>query len=80
MRTKPLIVAVQGLCFTLGIELILAADIAVAYRRERSHVEGEGRSGGAEKGRCRSQQGRAPRRYTGRYNPLGHTPALAALA
>ncbi|MCY1074073.1 hypothetical protein [Archangium lansingense] len=49
-----------------------------AYRRERSHVEGEGWSGGAEKGRCRGQQGRAPRRHTGRYNPLGHTPALAA--
>jgi enoyl-CoA hydratase/carnithine racemase len=29
-RTKPLLVAVQGLCFTLGIELILASDMAVA--------------------------------------------------
>lgn len=27
---KPIVVAAQGLCFTLGIELILAADIAVA--------------------------------------------------
>ncbi len=29
-RTKPVIVAVQGVCLTLGIELILAADITVA--------------------------------------------------
>jgi enoyl-CoA hydratase len=29
-RSKPLVVAVQGTCLTLGIELILAADIAVA--------------------------------------------------
>lgn len=29
-RTKPVVVAVQGLCLTLGIELILAADVAVA--------------------------------------------------
>ena len=28
--TKPVIVAVSGICFTLGVELILAADIAVA--------------------------------------------------
>lgn len=28
--TKPVIVAAKGICFTLGIELILAADIAVA--------------------------------------------------
>lgn len=28
--TKPIVMAVQGLCYTLGIELILAADIAVA--------------------------------------------------
>jgi len=27
---KPVIVAVSGICFTLGVELILAADIAVA--------------------------------------------------
>lgn len=29
-RTKPLIVAVRGICWTAGIELILNADIAVA--------------------------------------------------
>lgn len=29
-RTKPLVVAVQGICLTLGVELILAADITVA--------------------------------------------------
>ncbi|HZI10767.1 MAG TPA: crotonase/enoyl-CoA hydratase family protein [Myxococcus sp.] len=29
-RTKPLIVAVQGIAFTLSIELVLAADITVA--------------------------------------------------
>src|SRR5438105_1751251 len=29
-RTKPVVVAVQGVCFTLGIELILASDIAIA--------------------------------------------------
>jgi enoyl-CoA hydratase len=29
-RTKPMIVAVQGITFTLGIELMLAADIVVA--------------------------------------------------
>lgn len=34
-RRKPLIVAVQGLCFTLGIELILAADITVAAEDTR---------------------------------------------
>jgi enoyl-CoA hydratase len=28
--TKPVVIAVQGICFTLGIELILASDIAVA--------------------------------------------------
>lgn len=28
--TKPVVVAVQGICLTLGIELILAADIAIA--------------------------------------------------
>lgn len=28
-RTKPLVAAVQGLCLTVGIELMLAADIAV---------------------------------------------------
>ena len=30
LRTKPLVCAVQGICFTLGIELMLAADIVVA--------------------------------------------------
>jgi enoyl-CoA hydratase/carnithine racemase len=29
-RTKPMVVAVQGITFTLGIELMLAADIVVA--------------------------------------------------
>src|ERR1700712_1625286 len=28
--TKPVVIAVQGICLTLGIELILASDIAVA--------------------------------------------------
>jgi len=36
-------------------------------------VEGEGWSGGAEKGGSRGQQGRAPSRDTGRCNPLGHS-------
>ena len=30
LRTKPVVIAVQGICFTLGIELMLAADIVVA--------------------------------------------------
>jgi len=30
MRTKPLIAAMKGICFTLAIELMLAADVAVA--------------------------------------------------
>lgn len=29
-RTTPLVVAVQGICFTIGIELMLAADIVIA--------------------------------------------------
>ncbi|HEU4807461.1 MAG TPA: crotonase/enoyl-CoA hydratase family protein [Homoserinimonas sp.] len=29
-RTKPVVIAVQGTCLTLGIELILASDIAIA--------------------------------------------------
>ncbi|MEO0605848.1 MAG: crotonase/enoyl-CoA hydratase family protein, partial [Myxococcota bacterium] len=29
-RTKPLVMAVQGYCLTIGIELILAADICIA--------------------------------------------------
>lgn len=35
VRTKPLIVAVQGLCLTLSIELMLAADISVASEDAR---------------------------------------------
>ena len=30
--TKPVVIAVQGTCLTLGIELILASDVAVAAR------------------------------------------------
>jgi enoyl-CoA hydratase len=30
MRSKPVVCAVQGICFTLGIELMLAQDIVVA--------------------------------------------------
>jgi enoyl-CoA hydratase len=30
VRTKPVVVATEGICFTLGVELILAADIAIA--------------------------------------------------
>lgn len=30
LRTKPVVVAVQGLCYTIGIELMLAADLVVA--------------------------------------------------
>ena len=29
-RTKPIVVAVHGICFTIGIELMLAADIVIA--------------------------------------------------
>lgn len=29
-RKKPLVVAVQGICFTVGVELMLSADIVVA--------------------------------------------------
>lgn len=29
-RTKPVVFAVQGICFTLGIEMMLAADIVIA--------------------------------------------------
>lgn len=31
-RTKPIVAAVQGRCFTLGIELLLAADVRIAGR------------------------------------------------
>ncbi len=34
-RTKPVVVAVQGTCLTLGIELILASDVAVAAESTR---------------------------------------------
>jgi enoyl-CoA hydratase/carnithine racemase len=30
LRTKPLVTAVQGICFTIGIELMLASDIVIA--------------------------------------------------
>ncbi len=30
LRTKPLLIALQGICFTVAIELMLAADIAIA--------------------------------------------------
>lgn len=30
LRSKPVVVAVQGICFTLGIELMLAADLVIA--------------------------------------------------
>src|SRR3954469_24514145 len=33
--TKPVVCAVQGICFTIGIELMLAADIRVAARDTR---------------------------------------------
>ncbi|WP_223695008.1 crotonase/enoyl-CoA hydratase family protein [Leifsonia poae] len=33
--SKPVVIAVQGLCLTLGIELILASDVAVAARSTR---------------------------------------------
>jgi len=34
-RTKPVVVAVKGFCFTIGIELMLAADIVVAEEGTR---------------------------------------------
>ncbi|MEF2978240.1 crotonase/enoyl-CoA hydratase family protein [Subtercola sp. YIM 133946] len=34
-RTKPVVIAVQGICLTLGIELILASDVAVAAASTR---------------------------------------------
>ncbi|MFI5061102.1 MAG: crotonase/enoyl-CoA hydratase family protein [Actinomycetales bacterium] len=33
--TKPIVIAVQGTCLTLGVELILASDVAVAARSTR---------------------------------------------
>lgn len=39
-RTKPVVIAVQGTCWTAGIELVLNADIAVAARNTRfAHLE-----------------------------------------
>jgi len=35
LRRKPMIAAVQGVCFTLGIELMLATDIVVAAESTR---------------------------------------------
>ncbi|WP_426623478.1 crotonase/enoyl-CoA hydratase family protein [Leifsonia sp. McL0607] len=34
-RTKPVVIAVQGTCLTLGIELVLASDVAIAARSTR---------------------------------------------
>ncbi len=34
-RSKPLVMAVQGYCFTLGIELLLAADVRIAAESTR---------------------------------------------
>jgi enoyl-CoA hydratase len=34
-RTKPVVAAVHGICFTIGIELMLAADLVVAERGGR---------------------------------------------
>ncbi|ALZ10851.1 enoyl-CoA hydratase [Pseudomonas aeruginosa] len=39
-RTKPVVVAVQGTCWTAGIELVLNADIAIAASNTRfAHLE-----------------------------------------
>ncbi|UZE22182.1 crotonase/enoyl-CoA hydratase family protein [Pseudomonas sp. B21-056] len=39
-RSKPVVVAVQGTCWTAGIELVLNADIAIAARDARfAHLE-----------------------------------------
>ena len=35
LRSKPVVAAVKGICFTLGIELMLAADIAIAEEGTR---------------------------------------------
>ena len=34
-RTKPVVCAVQGICFTIGIELLLACDLAIAAEGTR---------------------------------------------
>lgn len=40
VRTKPMIGAVQGMCFTIGIELLLACDIRIAGRSAKfSQIE-----------------------------------------
>ncbi|MGZ3422798.1 MAG: crotonase/enoyl-CoA hydratase family protein [Polyangiales bacterium] len=40
VRTKPMVGAVQGMCFTIGIELMLACDVRVAGRTAKfSQVE-----------------------------------------
>ncbi len=43
-RTKPVVMAVKGYCYTLGIELMLAADIVIAEEgtRFRQHEVGRG--------------------------------------
>ena len=33
--SKPIVMAVQGICFTIGIELMLAADIRIASEGSR---------------------------------------------
>lgn len=39
-RTKPVVIAVQGTCWTAGIELVLNADIAIAASNTRfAHLE-----------------------------------------
>lgn len=35
VRTKPIVIAVQGYCYTIGIELLLACDIRVATHSTR---------------------------------------------
>jgi enoyl-CoA hydratase/carnithine racemase len=35
VRTKPVVIAVQGICFTIGIELMLACDVRIAARSTR---------------------------------------------
>ena len=45
-RTKPVVVAVQGFCFTAGIELMLNADVVIAdanTRRIHNHSCAESR-------------------------------------
>jgi enoyl-CoA hydratase len=35
VRTKPMVCAVQGICFTIGIELLLSCDVRVAAKNTR---------------------------------------------